>query len=218
LGFSQPKIQVREGTNLDFGPTLVGKKAVRDVTVLNIGKDTLHIDYVKAQCGCTATGIASKIIAPHDSSKLNITFNTTGYPRGKVSKYVSIMSDDTTTGGVTKIIFTTDVTEGIVIDPKFMAFNNAKVDSEATESITIGNGASVPIHIESVSTEAFPDSVASLKVSVDKKDLKPGDRAILSVTYHPHLSGQYHTKILVHTDFKDQPDAEAPLMLFCTRK
>src|ERR1041385_3351827 len=76
---AQPKIQAVGGTTYDFGDAYTGNKVDRLITVRNIGTDTLRITDVKAQCGCTAAMMTQKSIAPGDSGKLSISFNTSGY-------------------------------------------------------------------------------------------------------------------------------------------
>ena len=66
--FAQPKIEITQGTSLKFGDVYNTEKMVRDVTVKNSGKDTLHIKNVKAQCGCTTTGLSEMKVPPNDSS------------------------------------------------------------------------------------------------------------------------------------------------------
>ncbi len=60
----QPKLEVLQGTTLDFGKIFNVDKLTRNVTIKNTGTDTLHIKGVTAQCGCTTTGLSEKKIPP----------------------------------------------------------------------------------------------------------------------------------------------------------
>src|SRR5919108_5399266 len=90
IGSSQPKLVVVQGNSLNFGDALTDTKVTKEVTIKNMGKDTLRILEAKAQCGCTATLLKDSTLAPHDSTKLGITFDTRNYPPGSVIKHVYI--------------------------------------------------------------------------------------------------------------------------------
>src|ERR1043165_3054983 len=93
---AQARIQLEgEGKALDFGDVYAGSKLVHDVTIKNVGKDTLRISDVHAQCGCTATLLQENTIAPDGSTRMTVTFDSKNYPPGKVTKHVYITSNDT---------------------------------------------------------------------------------------------------------------------------
>jgi hypothetical protein len=140
--FAQPKIQIEEGTQLNFGDVFHGNKAEKVITIKNVGNDTLRITDVHAQCGCTATMMsdADKRLGPNQTGKLSISFNTTNYS-GPVAKQVYITSNDTSNSRLT-ITFKTNVLEVLAYEPKVLSFDNMKLDSEYTRTVTITNPSS----------------------------------------------------------------------------
>lgn len=210
--FSQPKIQASGGTTFDFGDAFTGTKVDRVVTVRNVGTDTLRISDVKAGCGCTAALMTTKNIAPRDSGKLSIVFDTHNYGGSKATKQVYISSNDTAQPKLT-ITFSVNVVNILALDPKFFSFSDAKVDSTYTKTITITNPSKESIKILSVNTND-----TELKVDIMKMQLMPGEQTQLQVVFHPTKSGTPQPKIEILTDNKIQPKFEVPVYAWVNRK
>src|SRR6266446_365467 len=62
-------------------------------TIVNEGSEPLLIEHVDSPCQCTSTILQKSMIAPNDSSRLTITFNSKEYI-DSVRKYVLIVSND----------------------------------------------------------------------------------------------------------------------------
>ena len=209
---SQPKIKLIPGTTLDLGDQYQGQKAEKIVFVKNVGTDTLNISEVKAQCGCTATMMTERKIAPSDSGKLQITFNTQSY-NGKVSKQVYVSSNDTSQPKLT-IQFSANVIPIINLNPPSFAFDNAKLDSTYTKTIVISNpSAKDPIKILSVQTK-----FEYAKVTLMKNQLMPGEQTQLQAVLHPTKAGTYNGSIELATDHPLQPKLEVKIFAWVNRK
>lgn len=216
VGFSvleaQPRIQVVEGTKLKFDDTYTNHTVSKEVTVKNVGLDTLRIENINAQCGCTATMMDVKTLAPGDSSSLSITFDPKGYPGGAYTKNVSIASNDPDTPSLT-LEFEAEVIEILKIEPSLFSFNNSVVDSSYVRKVTIKNPSKVPIVIKSVNTK-----FEQLKLSLKKTKLMPGESTELEATLHPTRTGSYQGIVNLVTDHPVQPNFEIRFLAWVTRK
>lgn len=195
--FGQPKIEIVEGTKLDFGDIYSGKKLVRDVTVKNVGTDTLHITAVNAGCGCTATMLSEKNIPPGGSGKLQITFDSKGF-NGRVNKYVNISSDDKKNSTV-RIDFSANVIQVLSVSPTSVSFSNVKIDTTYTKTITLTN--QTKNNIEILSAKPTTNDV---EVSLLKMKLMPGEQTTMQVTTTPKKTGTFNGIIELKIDHPEQ--------------
>lgn len=95
LNFAQmlsPKVSVQQ-LSYDFGNILQGKTVSHDFVVANNGGDLLVIEKVSASCGCTAAEPDKKELAPGESTKIKVSFNSTGRI-GKQEKNVFVYTND----------------------------------------------------------------------------------------------------------------------------
>jgi hypothetical protein len=198
----QPKIEIVGGSTLDFGDAYAGQKLDRIITIKNTGKDTLHIADVKAQCGCTAAMMSDqdKNLAPKSVGKLSISFDTHAYGGSKVSKQVYITSNDTSNPRMT-FTFTANVVNILDMDPKILSFDNMKLDSSYTRTITLTNP-SMKNRLKILSVNPnFP----MLKVTLLKNELMPGEKTQLQAVFHPTKAGTFQGQIDITTDHSVQP-------------
>jgi hypothetical protein len=209
---AQPKIEVSTGPTLDMGDVYSGQKAERITFVKNVGNDTLLITEVKAQCGCTATFMTEKKLAPKDSGKLSISFNTNGV-NGKASKEVYVSSNDPSNPKVT-IRFSANVLNVLDVTPKMLAFDQAKVDSSYTKVITVSN----PSAKDAVKILSVTSKFEQLEVSLMKNQLMPGEQTQLQAVLKPLKSGTLNGTIEVMTDNPNQPKYEIRVVAFVNRK
>jgi len=86
---------VIELTNMqfDFGKVPEGKVVDHIFSIKNSGNATLSINEVKTSCGCTATVLDKKELAPGEETTLKVELNTANRS-GKMSKNVTIISND----------------------------------------------------------------------------------------------------------------------------
>lgn len=208
---AQPKIQVIQGTTLNFGDVYNTDKLSHDVTIKNVGTDTLHIKKVTTQCGCTTTGLSDSKLGPADTGRLTITFNPANYS-SKVVKHVYVESDDPTNPNLT-IEFTVNVSTLFKIDPTMFSFNDAKADSIYEKSVTITNTSKQTVKLSDPQTK-----MDVIKVSLKKRELKPGESAELTAEFHPPKSGTYPGTIEVATDHPAFPKLEIRVYGWVTRK
>jgi hypothetical protein len=194
-----------------MGTAFAGDKVERVALITNVGKDTLKISEVKAQCGCTATLMSEKELAPGDTGRLSISFNTEGRS-GVASKQVYIMSNDDANPKTT-ITFTADVKSVLDIAPPSLQFNQSKVDAAETKTVTITN----PSTTEAVTILSVKSDLDIVSLDLMKNKLMPGEQTQLQATINPKKSGTLNGKIELVTDNKHREKFEIRLYAWVTR-
>lgn len=201
-----------KGKALDFGEVTAGMKLTHVVSLENIGKDTLHISNVKAQCGCTATLLKDNTLAPGAKTEMTVTFDSKNYAQGKVTKHVYVTSNDSLLP-TQSLEFTATISVPLKIDPAFFNFNQAKVDSSFTKTLTLTNTSRRVIDIDSLSFQSD-----ALKLKLGKKHLQPGESTELEGTLRPDKPGSYQGSIEMYTTHPDQPKIEIRYIAWINRK
>jgi hypothetical protein len=209
---AQPKIEAVGGTTMDMGSVYAGESVQKLATIRNTGTDTLRIADVKAQCGCTATLMSEKILAPNDTGTLSITFNTAGQ-NGHRTKQVYVMSNDPLNPKLT-ITFSADVMSVLEINPKVLTLDKARVDSAYSRTITIAN----PSQTEAVNILSVKGDIPDIKTTLMKNKLAPGEETQLQVTITPSKSGTINGKIELLTDHKRQQKFDIGVFAFVSKK
>ncbi|TAK56055.1 MAG: DUF1573 domain-containing protein [Bacteroidetes bacterium] len=212
FSYAQPKIQLNEGSNLEFGDVVSGNKISKEISIKNGGTDTLHIKDVRAQCGCTATLLTEKILAPNQAANLSITFNSAGYRPGRATKHVYIDSDDPATPTMT-IEFSPNVIQYLEATPNMLSFNSAKVDTVITKSVMVKNTSKDTINIVAVDSK-----FEYLKVSLSKQHLVPGDSTELTGVLNTPKAGSYQSTVTLLTDNPNLPKFEIKSFMWVNRK
>lgn len=208
----EPKIKVHPGTTLDLGDMYQGQKIGRTVTLTNIGNDTLRITGVKAQCGCTATLIDKKEVAPNDSAKLDITFDSQSW-LGKVTKQVYITSNDTTNSKLT-VNLTANIIQILKLTPPYFGFDNTKVDSEYVRTVTITN----PSQEKTVNITSVNTKLEHVKLTLLKNSLMPGEQTEMKVFFKPVKTGSWQGTVEVNTDHPLQPKFDIKVYIWVSRR
>ncbi len=88
----KPKIRFSEDYWY-FGYLSTGAVVHHDFWIYNGGGDTLRINKVTPGCGCTTAPLSKQAIAPNDSARLSVVFDTKNM-LGKMIKDVTIKSND----------------------------------------------------------------------------------------------------------------------------
>jgi uncharacterized cupredoxin-like copper-binding protein len=87
-----PKLKIDEMI-YDFGNIKQGEKVIKEFTISNTGKSDLNIRMTRATCGCTASEPEKSDLSPGESSKIKVTFDSTGRS-GEQKKTVLVYSND----------------------------------------------------------------------------------------------------------------------------
>jgi len=189
---SQSRLEIVGGPTFDFGDVYSGSTVSHDVTLKNVGTDTLVITDVMGGCGCTGTLMSSDHIAPNGISTLSISFSSKEFS-GAVQKVVGLNTNDTANGHV-RITFTANVIKSLSIDPEYLMFRTS-VDSAASAELSIVNTGSSAVRILS----AEP-STERLSVIMTKDRIRPGEESVLKCTFTAAAEGVVNGTITIKTD------------------
>ncbi len=77
---------------LDFGKVKHGEVLNHSFTLKNDSSKTLNIKDVNTSCGCTATKVAKKTLAPGESTVIDVSFKSKGY-KGQVTQFIYVNTD-----------------------------------------------------------------------------------------------------------------------------
>ena len=91
-----PQITV-DSSIYEFGTVLEGVVVTHTFILTNAGDQPLAISRVRVTCGCTATALAKKDLAPGESVNLDAIFDTVGYGGRSVTKMIYVESNDPAT-------------------------------------------------------------------------------------------------------------------------
>ncbi len=94
-GYKSPyrgKLQLSEDS-FDFGIMPRGAKTSHKFVLTNAGRDSLEVIRIKPGCGCTKAPLTKRLLAPGESTDLEITF-TAGNRRGKFAKFPMLYTSD----------------------------------------------------------------------------------------------------------------------------
>ena len=195
--FTLPKAYVRENTH-DFGKIAEGPRYFHTFFIKNTGKDTLKILKVMSSCGCTAALLSSKNIAPGDSAKLEVAFDSRGYAGVKILKHVYVLTNDPKNPKITFTI-TGEVYKGPTakghIEPITLNIGTIKAGESVEETIKIISEGKAPLIIE------YAKGTPYITILPFQKDtLKPGDTLKVRVKVSPQNTGEYEGVVFFRTN------------------
>lgn len=176
--FSQPTLQVVEGTKLDFGIISRGTVVQKKISLKNVGNEELIIGTVDATCGCTGTVVSESHLAPGKTGTLLITFNSKNFS-GPIHKSVTVNSNSST-GQSTLIEFTGTVFEEVLCTPSQVLFRDAEVGRLSSRTISVKNNGKVKLILT-----GFKTQIPGLTVALPAGPIPPNDSAQVMVVFRP---------------------------------
>ncbi|NLI16319.1 MAG: DUF1573 domain-containing protein [candidate division Zixibacteria bacterium] len=160
--------------NFDFGYVPRDANICHRFWLYSKGPDTLKISNVRPGCGCTKAPLDKAIVAPGDSTAVELIFNTKNYS-GKVSKSATIMTNAIpATNRVSFsafIIKDKDTTLPLAFTPEIVKIrcNNTKNHVKALVSIK-----NVSANDLMLALDSYPDGLFEVKLP---KKIKAGKQA-----------------------------------------
>jgi hypothetical protein len=179
---SQPKLLIVGGTEPDFGNAPNFTSTKHRIILKNIGTDTLILSEIGTSCGCTATLLSNDHIPPSDSAKLDVTFDAERFAGQRVTKRISMVTNDETQSAV-GINFKVNVVNVIDLSPKYFYIRTTE-NTPATGILTINNTSDRGIRITGIRSN---QNVFVPKIT--EQLLKAGDSATISVLFTPRARG-----------------------------
>ena len=177
-GAAQPKLKVLEGVKFDLGKIGRGTVATKQLTLKNIGKDTLNLGTVEVSCGCTGTVVSNKQLRAGDTTSLLITFNSKNFS-GPVHKSLTINSNSVDAPR-TVVEFTATVTEDLSFNPMQFYFKDAEVGRRSIATIKVKNESDKDLMITGYRTQ-----LENFVVKYPPKALAPGETMDLTAEFTP---------------------------------
>jgi hypothetical protein len=149
----QPKL-VLDSTDFDFGKIDPDATVSHRFKASNAGNGPLTISRLSPSCGCTSTLAGKNILAPGESTELEITFNSYGQS-GSIRKSVTVFSDDPSEPTRT-LTFEAEVKPYITVTPDHVLFRDlARTDRRKT-SVRLSSETGRAIQVNDVSLSTAP--------------------------------------------------------------
>jgi hypothetical protein len=189
----------------DFGVAKQLQTLTTEFTLTNDGDGPLAVNDVRGDCGCIATAMKHRTLAPGASEKIVVTYHT-HMVAGRHTKHVRVATDDPETPNVALEV-TVDVSGGVLLDPAHFYFALSLVGSSpAPRAVAKWKpGVGQPFRVTRVDVEGV-DMVAETK-EWEAKDFK-GWEIELRFRKPPPI-GQISGKAVIHTDSPETPSISA---------
>lgn len=188
----------------DFGKLIQGKKQDHSFAFRNTGSAPVTIQRVGTSCGCTAAAPSSRVINPGQSGEIKVTFDSSGF-NGPVNKEIFVYTDDPAKPANT-LVMKGVVVEELVVTPGSLNLGEVKPGVRATGTLKIQNKGDTTIRIKAIKT-----AVPSVTATSDRKTLKPGETAAITVSLIPRGNARFINGYLtIVTDGPDRPAKEVP--------
>jgi hypothetical protein len=189
---------------VDFGPSVEGDKLKHSFVIQNTGSSALLIDRIDSSCGCTATVLKSRDVAPGASTQVELTFDTTGRP-GPNHKMVSVVSNDPSTPRY-MLEFKTIVESLVGMEPRavFKKVDSGSVDF--AEAWVIGKSAELAkLSVQSV------DHPESVSVETISREESGKHRQGIKIVFRGTKLGKYHGELVLGTGVEALPRIVLPI-------
>jgi hypothetical protein len=201
-GTSGPRIQFAE-LAYDFGRIDVGAVVKHDFVFTNTGTALLEIREVRPGCGCTTAGAWDRQVAPGQSGRIPLQFNSAGFS-GSVAKSATVACNDPAQPNVALHIRGT-VWRPIEVTPQTVYFNlPSEAASNETRVVRIVSNLEAPLVLsEPVCTnKAF---------RVELKTVKEGKEFELRVTAQtPFAANAIQAPVTLQTSATNMPVLTIP--------
>jgi hypothetical protein len=179
---AQARLEI-DDTNFDFGYIPQTGKVSHSYVMRNSGTDSLRILNVKPGCGCTKAPILKEVVAPGDSTAVELIFTSADNFRGVVQKNATVTCNDDSRGSFLirfKATLNTfpDSARPAKLTPWNIECPTANRDTDF--SIGVKNVAAEPITLALVS---YPTEF--LTVNLPTGAIAPGKTGVIKVKVAP---------------------------------
>jgi|GEM_PF-1733095 len=189
---------------IDFGRQRQEKTVSATVQLTNTGKKPLTIDHVAADCSCTAATPEQKELAPGQSTKMEVSFQTRSY-QGEVHRRVTV---DTSDGQIV-----------VAVQAMVSAFDHWSLPAAITilPPSNRGTEANTVLALEytgegTATVKSMESSVPWLKAEVTEHDKNTTKITLTKVANAP--AGNHQPTLTVHTT--DTHESELKLPVFAS--
>ncbi len=173
-----PKLKVVE-SNFDFGYIPQIGKVGHSFELYNVGNGDLKILKVKPGCGCTEAPLEKNLVAPGDSTSVELIFTSKRNYRGILNKSAAVTTNDATYGTL-RLRFSARINEKpdsvgpVQLSPWELKYNPN--ERHKIMSIEVKNVSESPLQLEMIS---FPENY--LNIDFPAGNLSPGATRVITV-------------------------------------
>jgi hypothetical protein len=175
----------------DFGYIPQNSTVSHFFKIKNIGDDTLLIIKVRPGCACTYAPLKKNLLAPEESTSLEVIFSSKNY-QGPKSMVVAVFSTDTS--NISDINFNADIENEfpiIQVEPLQVKFDSLRVEKSNPKKVSISNKSNLPLQILVVEK---PGDFIDFQVS--KYNLNPKETTEILLQINPKAApGPFKTNL-----------------------
>ncbi len=190
----------------DFGEADNNQVIEHTFVIRNEGDVSLEISSVRATCGCTATDLSHKFIAPGETADLKAKLDLRGR-QGRQRKAIMIQSNDPQTPTYTLYFDGTAVTE-FQVNPRQLFFGRITADAVVTGVVELVGRSGKTIELRKLEANIPQLMVTNIAVAGG------GSHQIVVSTVPPLDKGALRGNIRVETDIASQPVFEIVVSAF----
>ena len=150
---AQPRM-VLDTTLQDFGQIAPDATVIHRFKVTNGGNANLKIAEVRPSCGCTSTLVGKQLLAPGESTEVEMTFHASG-SRGVTRKSVDVVSDDPKQP-VQTFTFQANVLPAVILATDQVRFEDLVRGDRRKASLKLETGTRQPIQLNDVALSKAP--------------------------------------------------------------
>lgn len=168
--------------------------------------DTVEISSARASCGCTATVLSERVLAPGKKAEINVRFTPPRGTRNKVTKTVSVYLKDRKEPH-TVLRISANVKSDIDIQPASIQLSGTKKGDKVQTSVTVTNVSDkrITINTTGVSLTSYRDTDGSGKVQAfpmqggkvtpEVFELAPKQLQTLTISFKAEHEGQINGSV-----------------------
>lgn len=170
---SGPKFTIEGGDQVDMGKHPQGKEVISEIKFKNTGDADLKIISVSTSCGCSSALASGDVIKVGEAGSIKFTFN--GQSPGTVTKYVTVVTNETSNPNH-QIAVSMTMVQPISFNPGSI-IAEGKVGDEVKQTATLKYDNEGELTISEISSNS-----PVVKVTSDKMTLLNGEAAALNIS------------------------------------
>lgn len=192
----------------DFGKVIEGDVPTYTFTFKNTGSAPIILHNVKPSCGCTSPEWTKDPVMPGDEGKIIVKYNS----RGRIGVFNKSITITSNASEGTKVIRIKGVVEKpdetvnyseeelakspiLNVEQEEYMFGKIEKNSKVEHSFRVTNSGKSNLVVEKVVS-----ACNCVSFNVDKAEVKPGESAILTLTFTPRMNGQTTEIVYVKTN------------------